>query len=320
MTSGQRNAPTTLLLAALTSRRVGAPPADPRTLIETARAAEQAGFTAALLHDTPSEHPGRVEAGTLAAGLAAVTRDLGLMMCTPPNEPAPYHLARITASLDHLSGGRAGWCVAAGGDPFDGGRTRLTTAEQAATAEYVEVVKGLWDSFDDNAFTHDRATGTYWRLDAVHHLDHRGEHYAVAGPLNVARPPQGHPPVAVTALSQVAQADLFLLDTTDVDEAVQLGEHARTAATAAGRAAGELRVIATLPADADADVVAGWTAAGAADGFLLPLDDADSPFLVTVVPELRRRGLLPAVPTEPATLRERLGLPRPARTTTPAEV
>ncbi|GAA3079566.1 hypothetical protein GCM10020000_76580 [Streptomyces olivoverticillatus] len=191
-------------------------------------------------------------------------------------------------------------------------RPRPPADGTAAAAEYIEVVKGLWDSFDDDAFTHDRESGVYWHLDRIHSLDHTGDHYTVAGPLNVARPPQGHPLTAVTDPALGAHADVVLLDTTDPEQARTQREAIRRAAAAAGRDADQVKVIAPLPEGAGADHIAQWTEQQAADGFLVPLHRADDSFLTTVVPELRSRGLLDGQPPVAGTLRERLGLTRPA--------
>ncbi|MEU9132533.1 LLM class flavin-dependent oxidoreductase [Kitasatospora sp. NPDC048540] len=309
MTAGRPTATTPLLLAAIGPNPTGPGTAAPglRELKALARAAEQAGLDALLLGDGTPAAPGRFEATTAAAALCAVTEHIGLLVRTPPGDLAPYHLARITASLDHLGRGRAGWCA-------DG-----TGPGTAAAAEYLEVVKGLWESFDADAFVHDRESGQYWHLDRIHRLDHDGPHYSVAGPLNVARPPQGHPVVAVTDPALAGGADLVLLDTTDPAEARRLRTRIRQDAADRGGDADHVKVIATLRTGSGtdpADLIARWTEQQAADGFVATITAPDDPFLTTAVPELRRRGLLGAGPLGAAartTLRERLGLPRPDR-------
>ncbi|MFF7856401.1 LLM class flavin-dependent oxidoreductase [Streptomyces sp. NPDC007904] len=247
------------------------------TLTGIARAAERAGFDALILDDsTPAAAgPGRFEATTLAAALAAVTDHIGLIVSALPVDQAPYHVARIVASLDHLGRGRTGW--------FAG-----TDDPQGRTAELIEVARGLWDSFDDDAYVHDRADGLYWRLDAMHRLDHQGRHFDVAGPLNVARPPQGHPVVAVRGPGLAAHADLVLLDDpADLSRVRGQAPHAK--------------VLLTAPDAADA---ADLLAASPADGLVVPLCDAHDPLRVTG----------PATPgrADAPTLRDRLELRRPA--------
>lgn len=246
------------------------------TLTGIARAAERAGFDALILDDSaPAAGPGRFEATTLAAALAARTERIGLIVSPLPAGQAPYHVARIVASLDHLGRGRSGWLAGAGDT-------------EGRTAELIEVARGLWDSFEDDAYVHDRADGLYWRLDAMHRLDHRGRHFDVAGPLNVARPPQGHPVVAVTGPALAPHADLVLLD----DPADLPGVRAQ---------ARDARVLLPLPDGTDAGEL---LAASGADGLVVALRNADDPLRVTTAGAPDR--------SHAPTLRARLGLRRPA--------
>src|SRR5882757_6554225 len=135
---------------------------------------------------------------TLLPALAVVTERLGLIATASTTYNEPYHIARKFASLDHISGGRAGWNVvtsSAVNEAQNFGREQhFEHGERYDRAnEFVEVVKGLWDSWDDDAFMRDRATGRYFDPAKLHTLDHKGKHFSVRGPLNVARPPQGHP-------------------------------------------------------------------------------------------------------------------------------
>ncbi|MFJ8078018.1 LLM class flavin-dependent oxidoreductase [Streptomyces sp. NPDC096176] len=253
------------------------------TLVGAVRAAEAAGLDAVVLDDGAApggSAQGRFETTTLAAALAAATETIGLIVSPLPADQAPYHVARITASLDHLGHGRTGWL--AGPADADG-----------RTGELIEAVRGLWDSFDDDAFVHDRTDGLYWRLPAIHRLDHQGRHFDVAGPLNVARPPQGHPVVTVTDPALAGAADLVLLEDTD-------------AARGTKQRAPHTKVLLPLPAAHGADEAAALLADSAADGFTVRLKGADDPVLATLAPLLR------AGRPRHTTLRERLGLPRPA--------
>ena len=135
---------------------------------------------------------------TLLPALAAVTTNIGLVATATTSYNEPYHIARKFASLDHISNGRAGWNVvtsSAINEAHNFGRERhYEHGERYERAnEFVEVVKGLWDSWDDNAFVRDRATAVYFDPTRLHELNHKGKHFSVRGPLNVARPPQGHP-------------------------------------------------------------------------------------------------------------------------------
>jgi alkanesulfonate monooxygenase SsuD/methylene tetrahydromethanopterin reductase-like flavin-dependent oxidoreductase (luciferase family) len=247
------------------------------TLTRIARAAERAGFDALILDDSarPADGRGCFETTTLAAALATRTDRIGLVVSPFPTDQAPYHVARIVASLDHLGRGRTGW-LAGADDP------------EGRTAELIEVSRGLWDSFDDDAYVHDREDGLYWRRHAIHRLDHRGRHFDVAGPLNVARPPQGHPVVAVSGPGLAAHADLVLLD----DPAALPDVRAQ---------APDAKVLLPLLDQADAERLLATTGA---DGLVVPLRDAHNPLRTTIAAAADRS----AAPT----LRARLGLHRPA--------
>ncbi|MBV9551810.1 MAG: LLM class flavin-dependent oxidoreductase [Alphaproteobacteria bacterium] len=135
---------------------------------------------------------------TLLPALAVVTSRIGLCATATTSYNEPYHIARKFASLDHISNGRAGWNVvtsSAVNEAWNFGREQhFEHGERYDRAvEFVEVVKGLWDSWDDDAFVRNRSTSTYFDPAKLHALNHKGPHFSVQGPLNVARPPQGHP-------------------------------------------------------------------------------------------------------------------------------
>jgi alkanesulfonate monooxygenase len=135
---------------------------------------------------------------TLLPALAAVTSHIGLCATATTSYNEPYHVARKFASLDHISNGRAGWNVVTSSNVSEawnfGREQHYEHGERYDRAvEFVEVVKGLWDSWDDDAFLRDRSTGRYFDPAKIHELNHKGEHFSVRGPLNVARPPQGYP-------------------------------------------------------------------------------------------------------------------------------
>jgi FMN-dependent oxidoreductase (nitrilotriacetate monooxygenase family) len=135
---------------------------------------------------------------TLLSALSAVTERIGLIATASTTYNFPYQVARKFASLDHLSGGRAGWNIVTssstnrehlnfGGEPIE----HETRYERAA--EFVEVCRGLWDSWEDDAFVRDRVSGIFSDMKKLHPLNHRGRYFTVAGPLNAPRPPQGWP-------------------------------------------------------------------------------------------------------------------------------
>jgi FMN-dependent oxidoreductase (nitrilotriacetate monooxygenase family) len=147
---------------------------------------------------------------TLLPALAAVTEHIGLVATATTSYNEPYHIARKFASLDHISGGRAGWNVVTSSNVSEawnfGREQHFEHGERYDRAiEFVDVVKGLWDSWDDDAFLRDRQTARYFDPAKIHVLNHRGENFSVRGPLNVARPPQGHPVLFQAGSSDVGR-------------------------------------------------------------------------------------------------------------------
>ena len=135
---------------------------------------------------------------TLLAALSTVTEHIGLMATASTTYNHPYHVARKYASRDHLSGGRAGWNVVTSTTDAEAANfgldRQLANPDRYARAnEFVDVVKGLWDTWDDDAFVRDRATGQFHDPAKARLLNHHGRFFDVAGPLNIPRPPQGHP-------------------------------------------------------------------------------------------------------------------------------
>ena len=145
---------------------------------------------------------------TLLSALSAVTEHIGLIATATTTYNEPYHVARKFASLDHLSSGRAGWNLVtsdAAAEALNFGRdSHVGHAERYARArEFHQVVTGLWDSWEDDAFIRDKASGQYYDPAKLHVLDHQGEHFKVKGPLNVSRSPQGRPVVVQAGSSEV---------------------------------------------------------------------------------------------------------------------
>jgi alkanesulfonate monooxygenase len=139
-----------------------------------------------------------LEPMTLLPALAAVTRHIGLVTTVSTTYNEPYNIARKLATLDWISGGRAGWNVVTSWSEAEarnfGREAQLDyDTRYARAAEFVEVVKGLWDSWDDDALVLDKERGVFFDETRLHTLDYKGRFFSVRGPLNVARPPQGHP-------------------------------------------------------------------------------------------------------------------------------
>jgi FMN-dependent oxidoreductase (nitrilotriacetate monooxygenase family) len=171
-----------------------------------ARLAERGRFDSLFLADSPSmwgDRMGRRPAGvieplTLLTVLAGVTEHIGLIATASTSYNSPYNLARRFASLDVVSGGRAGWNVvttstieAARNFGFD---TLPSHAERYARAgEFVDVALKLWDSWEDDAVVADKETGVWGDSGKLHPPEHRGRYFSVAGALNCLRPPQGYP-------------------------------------------------------------------------------------------------------------------------------
>lgn len=147
---------------------------------------------------------------TLMAALAAVTERIGLAATATTTYNEPYHVARKFASIDHLSGGRAGWNLVTSDAAAEAGNfgreEHVHHADRYARAsEFYDVVTGLWDSWEDDAFVRDKASGLYYDPAKLHVLNHQGPHFSVQGPLNVARPPQGRPVVIQAGSSEAGR-------------------------------------------------------------------------------------------------------------------
>jgi FMN-dependent oxidoreductase (nitrilotriacetate monooxygenase family) len=147
---------------------------------------------------------------TLLPALAVVTEHLGLIATASTTYNEPYHVARKFASLDHISGGRAGWNVVTSANPREamnfGREEHLEHGERYQRArEFFDVVTGLWDSWADDAFIRDVETGIYFDPEKMHVLDHKGPELSVRGPLNVARPIQGWPVIVQAGASEAGR-------------------------------------------------------------------------------------------------------------------
>ncbi|MGW2403237.1 LLM class flavin-dependent oxidoreductase [Streptomyces sp. NPDC001739] len=141
---------------------------------------------------------GGFEPLTLLSALATVTEHIGLIATVSTTFNEPFHTARKFASLDHISGGRAGWNIVTSGTVNEarnfGQDEHLEHRLRYARArEFVEVATQLWDSWEDDAILLDRERGVYADTDRVRGINHRGAYFGVQGPLNVPRSPQGHP-------------------------------------------------------------------------------------------------------------------------------
>ncbi len=147
---------------------------------------------------------------TLLSALATTTSKIGLVATASTTFDAPYHIARRFASLDHISGGRAGWNIVTTANPDAalnfGYDSQMDHDERYVRArEFYDVVTGLWDSFADDAFVRDVESGLYFDPEKMHVLDHKGESLSVRGPLNIARPVQGWPVIFQAGASEAGR-------------------------------------------------------------------------------------------------------------------
>ncbi|WP_380780534.1 LLM class flavin-dependent oxidoreductase [Sphingomonas sp. R86520] len=173
--------------------------------IDIVREAEAAKFDLVFIvdsqfitADSPPHYLNRLEPLTLLSALAVATSHIGLVGTLTTSYNNPYNLARRLASLDLISKGRAGWNVVTTGDAGTAGNygrdEHFDYATRYARAfEYLDVVRGLWRSYEDGALVRDRATGVFLDRTKLHTLNHKGEHFSVVGPLNIQRSPQGEP-------------------------------------------------------------------------------------------------------------------------------
>ncbi|WP_072803832.1 NtaA/DmoA family FMN-dependent monooxygenase [Rhodococcoides yunnanense] len=172
--------------------------------VELAQIAEAAKFDALIRGDgfgapIPSAtqaYAGSLEILPLLAALAARTDRIGLIGTASTTFSEPYDLARTLATIDHLSNGRVGWNIvtSTGGEENYGYDRIPSHAERYERAdEFIDVVSRLWASWDGDAVQIDRSSGTFFDPSKINPIDHRGKHFQVAGPLNIARPPQGRP-------------------------------------------------------------------------------------------------------------------------------
>lgn len=190
----------------------------------------------------------RFEPLTILSALAAVTSHIGLIGTVSTSYSEPYTVARQFASLDHISNGRAGWNVVT--TPLESTALNYNkTIEEhpnhpkryRIASEYLEVVKGLWDSWEDDAFIRDKESGVFFDPSKLHPLNHKGEFFAVQGPLNIARSKQGHPIIFQAGSSEAGkdlaakEADAIFTGQPTLEEAQKFYQDVKSRAEALGR-------------------------------------------------------------------------------------
>lgn len=230
-------------------------------LVEIARTAERGKFDMVFLADalnTAAEmHPSmvvRLEPLTLLSALAMTTSHVGLAATASSTYTEPYNLARAFASLDHISGGRAAWNVVTGafGEAaanFSANMHPPHEKRYAMAAEFVEVVKGLWDSWDDGAVLMDRESGRFVDRSKMRTLNHEGTFYKVKGPLNISRPPQGHPVIIQAGASETGRdlaasiAEVVFAVQPDLEASMAFAHDLRARAVKAGRNPAHMKIM-----------------------------------------------------------------------------
>jgi len=227
-------------------------------------------FLADALNTLPTMHPSmvvRFEPITLLSVLSTVTTHIGLGATASTTYSEPYNLARLFASLDHLSGGRAAWNVVGGAFPDAaanfGKPAHPPHAERYSIArEFIEVMKGLWDSWEEDALVMDKASGQFIDAGKMHVLNHEGEHFRVKGPLNITRPPQGYPVIVQAGGSDAgrdlaaATAEVVYAVVPEMEMAKSFRDDIRQRAERFGRDPGHVKVlpgVCTIVGETEAD-------------------------------------------------------------------
>ena len=191
---------------------------------------------------------------TLLAALAMVTERIGLIATASTTFDEPYHIARRFASLDHISGGRAGWNIVTTSNPDAalnfGLSDHVEHDERYRRArEFHSVVTGLWDSWADDAWLEDPASGIFFDPAKMHVLDHKGEHLSVRGPLNIARPVQGWPVIVQAGASDAGRqlaaetAEVVFGSSRTIEDGQRFYQDVKGRMAALGRDPGQLKIL-----------------------------------------------------------------------------
>ena len=195
-----------------------------------------------------------LEPYTLLTALAAHTTNIGLVCTKSTSFDQPYTVARMFATLDLITGGRAGVNIVTTGSP----RAALNYSQEKhlpkskryeIADEFVDVLMGLWDSWDADAFVRDRETGTFFEWDRMHVLNHKGEHFQVEGPLNVPRSPQGRPLIVQAGASEQGRelaaksADVIFGASQNIEMAQAFYADVKARLAQCGRQPGEVKIM-----------------------------------------------------------------------------
>jgi len=196
----------------------------------------------------------RLEPLTLLSALAMATEHIGLICTATTTYLDPFHVARMFASLDQISGGRAGWNLVTSSAPaealnfsYDAHPEYLHRYERAA--EFAQVVMGLWDSWEEDGILEDRESGEFYDPDRLHRLNHKGKHFSVRGPLTIQRSPQGRPIIVQAGQSEQGRelaaetAEVIFTVQQDFDEARTFYADIKSRAEKFGRSPDNINVM-----------------------------------------------------------------------------
>jgi FMN-dependent oxidoreductase (nitrilotriacetate monooxygenase family) len=284
----------------------------------------------ALWHSADFRPAGQLEPTVLLSVLATATERIGLIATASTTYNEPYNLARRFASLDHVSGGRAGWNIVTTADRDAALNFGLADRPDhgdryARAAEFVDVSVKLWDSWGDDAAIANKGTGRFARPGAIEPIDHAGEYYSVRGPLNVPRPPQGHPLLVQAGSSEDGKefaaryADAVFTAQQTLADAKAFYADLKARVARHGRNPDEVKILPGIvpvlvgTPEQVADALEEWFEHGATDGFNVmgPVFPASlEQFVERVVPLLQQRGLF-RTKYAGRTLRDHYGIPRP---------
>lgn len=196
----------------------------------------------------------RFEPLTLLSALAVATKQIGLAATASTTYNEPFHIARKFSSIDHISKGRVGWNVVTSyyeeeANNFSRNQHLEHSLRYERAHEFVEVVKGLWDSWEEDALIRNKETGEYFHPDKLHTLHHNGKYYSVKGPLNSSRSTQGHPVIIQAGSSEAGinlaaeTAEVIFTAQQTLDEAQRFYEKVKRKAIEFGRKEDDIKVL-----------------------------------------------------------------------------
>ena len=251
---------------------------DIKALQKAAQIAEKGKFDIAFVADSLAinheSHPhilNRFDPIVQITALASATEKIGLGATASTTYSEPYVLARQLLSVDHISNGRVAWNLVTTSDAT--GQTALNFSREKhvehdkryeRAEEFADVIRALWDSWEDDAFVYDKENGVFYDREKVHEANYKGQHFSVKGPLNIARSPQGYPVIVVAGASKPGQklstrvADAVFVHWDDIKTAKEHYKTLKSQLAQHGRSEDELVVfhgISPVVADTEAEAI-----------------------------------------------------------------